>query len=67
MRILYFISKDPYSDKKYRIELSALSLRNEFNKNSFKSGFVSNNYEKLNIKGDYIKKQQNFLKKINWI
>jgi glycosyltransferase involved in cell wall biosynthesis len=53
MKILYFISNDPYSDKSGGAEKSTLSLKKEFNKNTFKSGLVSNFHEKPNINGDY--------------
>jgi len=53
MRILYFTSDDPYSNKRGGGQLSTLALRKEFNKNSFKSGLVSNFDENHNIKGDY--------------
>jgi len=53
MKILYFISYDPYSGKYGGATLSTLALKKEFNKKSFQSGLVSNCDEKQNIKGDY--------------
>jgi len=53
MKILYYTSKDPYSDKRGGAQLSTLALKKEFNKKLFKSGLVSNFSEKRNIKADY--------------
>lgn len=53
MKILYFTSKDPYSNERRGAQLATLELIKEFNNNSFESGLAAHFHEKPMRKGEY--------------